>query len=123
MIDQMPLVYEKTSFTDTILVMNQKALGCAIVIGDDTGLIGIITDGDLRRHINDGVNIKFAVDVMTANPKRIVSSKLAGEALAVMNEKSITSLPVVRDDKVIGVIHIHDILRAGVVDGRTRAFF
>lgn len=112
--DQMPLVYEKTSFTDTILIMNQKALGCAVVVGDDLSLIGIITDGDLRRHINDKVAMKFAVDVMTAAPKSISSSKLAGEALAVMNERSITSLPVVEDNKVVGVIHIHDVLRAGV---------
>ncbi|WP_341763708.1 KpsF/GutQ family sugar-phosphate isomerase [Candidatus Tisiphia endosymbiont of Beris chalybata] len=112
--DQLPLVYNKTSFTDTILIMNQKALGCAVVVEKDLQLIGIITDGDLRRHINDRINMKYAGDVMTAHPQHILPDKLAAEALAMMNSKSITSLPVVNEEKVVGIIHIHDLLRAGI---------
>ncbi|WP_375359499.1 SIS domain-containing protein [Candidatus Tisiphia endosymbiont of Neophilaenus lineatus] len=112
--DQLPLVYVDTSFTDTILVMNQKSLGCAIVVDKDLSLVGIITDGDLRRHINDKIDMKYACDVMTSNPKQISPLKLAGEALGIMNSKSITSIPVTENNMVIGIVHIHDLLRAGI---------
>lgn len=112
--EHIPLVYNNTSFTDTILIMNQKALGCAVVVDNDLQLIGIITDGDLRRHINDQINMKYACDVMTANPLYISPAKLAVEALAMMNNKSITSLPVVKEEKVVGIIHMHDLLRVGI---------
>ncbi|WP_375331937.1 SIS domain-containing protein [Candidatus Tisiphia endosymbiont of Temnostethus pusillus] len=112
--DQLPLVYADTSFTDTILVMNQKSLGCAIVVNKDLSLVGIITDGDLRRHINDKIDMKYACDVMTSNPKQISPLKLAGEALGIMNSKSITSIPVTENNMVIGIVHIHDLLRAGI---------
>lgn len=112
--DQLPIVYEKTLFTDTILIMNQKALGCAIVVDKDFQLIGIITDGDLRRHIHDKITMKYASDVMTHNPQQISPLKLAGEALGVMNSKSITNLPVTENNIVVGIIHIHDLLRAGI---------
>lgn len=112
--NELPLVYNKTSFTDTILIMNQKALGCAVVVEKDLQLIGIITDGDLRRHINDRINMKYACDVMTSHPQHISPDKLAAEALAMMNSKSITSLPVVNEEKVVGIINIHDLLRAGI---------
>lgn len=111
--DQVPFVCPNTLFTDTILIMNQKALGCAVVVDEDSHLVGMITDGDLRRHI-DMINMKYAGDVMTHNPTQIAPAKLAVEALAVMNDKSITNLPVVANNKVIGVIHIHDLLRAGI---------
>lgn len=112
--DQLPLVLEDTSFTETILVMNQKSLGCAVVVDQNLHLIGIITDGDLRRHINDKVNMKYARDVMTINPQHISKSKLAGEALGLMNSKAITSIPVTENNIVIGIVHIHDLLRAGI---------
>lgn len=112
--DQLPIVYENTSFADTILIMNQKSLGCAIVVDENFQLIGIITDGDLRRHIHDKIAMKYASDVMTLSPKQISPLKLAGEALGIMNSKSITSIPVTKDNIVIGIIHIHDLLRAGI---------
>jgi arabinose-5-phosphate isomerase len=112
--DQLPIVYENTLFADTILIMNQKSLGCAIVVDENFQLIGIITDGDLRRHIHDKIAMKYASDVMTLSPKQISPLKLAGEALGIMNSKSITSIPVTKDNIVIGIIHIHDLLRAGI---------
>ena len=112
--DQLPLVYEKTSFTDTILIMNQKSLGCAIVTDNNSRLLGIITDGDLRRHIHDKINMKYAGDVMSPNPNQISPLKLAVEALGLMNSKSITSIPVTKDNIVVGIIHIHDLLSAGI---------
>jgi arabinose-5-phosphate isomerase len=77
-------------------------------------LIGIVTDGDLRRHLNDKVNLKYAKDVMTVNPKSILPSQLASEALFIMNSKSITTIPVIENKIVVGIIHIHDLLKAGV---------
>ncbi len=112
--EEVPFVYHTTTFTDTILIMNQKALGCAVVVDQDLHLVGMITDGDLRRHINDKISMKYAQDVMTINPMQISPSKLAAEALAIMNNKSITNLPVVEENIVLGIIHIHDLLRAGI---------
>ncbi len=112
--DQLPLVYPETSFIDTILVMNQKSLGCAIVVDKDSSLVGIITDKDLRRYINDKINTKYAYDVMDSNPIQISSMKLAREALGVMNSKSIISMPVTENNIVIGVVHVHDLLKVGI---------
>ena len=75
---------------------------------------GIITDGDLRCHMSAKLLTKKASDVMTKKPLTISSQALAAEVLAIMNEKRITSLFVVDKDKPIGIIHIHDCLRAGV---------
>lgn len=111
--DQLPIVAPETSFSDTILIMTRKALGCAFVISGNE-LLGIITDGDLRRHINDNLHNKNASDVMSSNPKQIAPDKLANEALFILNSKSITVLPVVESGKLIGAIHLHDLLKAGV---------
>ena len=94
--------------------MNEKCLGCAIVLNKDDGIIGIITDGDLRRHINESLGSKKAKDVMTSNPRTIADNALATEAISIMNQKSITVLPVTRENQLVGVVHIHDILRHGV---------
>jgi arabinose-5-phosphate isomerase len=112
--NQLPLVFEDTSFNDTIIIMTQKRLGCAIVIDKELTLIGIISDGDLSRHINDKSSLKFAKDLMTVNPISISAVQLASEAISIMNINAITVLPVVDDSTVVGVIHIHDILKAGV---------
>ena len=112
--DQLPLVQEDTPFTDTILLMNHKSLGCAIVVDHSRHLMGIITDGDLRRHIHDKMTMKYARDVMTINPQHIDKSKLAGEVLNLMNSLSITSIPVTENHVVVGIVHIHDLLRAGI---------
>lgn len=111
--DQLPVVSPETSFSDTILIMTRKALGCALVVSEDK-LFGIITDGDLRRHINDNLHNKNASDVMSSNPKQISQDKLANEALFILNSKSITILPVTENGKLIGAIHLHDLLKAGV---------
>ena len=76
---------------------------------------GIITDGDLRRHMGNDLMHKTAREIMSANPKSIRPSALASEAVQIMNDSAITNLFVIEDDKVVGVLHIHDCLRAGVV--------
>lgn len=113
--DAMPLVAKYTKMSDTLLTMSQKGLGVVGVTDDQGYLSGIITDGDLRRHMN-GLLDMHAGDVMTADPKTTTPNALAAEAVGVMNEKHITCLFALNDDNTIaGVIKIHDCLRAGVV--------
>ena len=114
--DEMPLVQEETSMQETLLTMSSKMLGCVGIIDKQGHLIGIITDGDLRRCMSTDIMTKTAADVMTKNPKTITPDVLAVEALNVMNNtgKGITQLFVIQEDKPIGIIHIHDCLRAGV---------
>lgn len=97
-----------------LITMTRKGFGATAVVKKDGSLLGIITDGDLRRHMDENIVGQKAQDVMTKNPKSISKNTLAVEALAIMNEKSITSLLVVDQGKFVGFIHIHDILRAGI---------
>ncbi|MBF0326981.1 KpsF/GutQ family sugar-phosphate isomerase [Magnetospirillum moscoviense] len=113
--DAMPLVGLDTPMAETLLVMTTKSLGCAGVVDADGRLAGIVTDGDLRRHMSGQLLTATAGQVMTRNPKTIAPNLLAAEALRVLNEKSITSLFVVQGGRPQGVLHVHDLLRAGVV--------
>ncbi|AFC73053.1 SIS domain-containing protein [Rickettsia montanensis] len=112
--DAIPLVYEDTSFAETIIIMNKKRLGCTLVTDKNQNLVGIITDGDLRRHVNDQIHLKTASSIMTKNPIHISSEIFAKEALNLMKAKNITNIPIVDDNIIIGIIHIHDLLRIGV---------
>jgi arabinose-5-phosphate isomerase len=111
---ELPLVRESDAMQDVLLVMTSKRFGCAGVIGAQGELAGIITDGDLRRHMQPNLLQQAARDIMKQNPLSIRPQALAAEALAIMNEKSITSLFVVDGEKPVGILHIHDCLRAGV---------
>ncbi len=112
--DAIPSVETATPMADTLLVISQKGFGVVAVTGRDGSLAGVITDGDLRRHM-DGLMSKTAGEVMTPNPTTIAPSALAEEAVARMSGK-ITCLFAVDDqNQVAGVLHIHDCLRAGVV--------
>ena len=114
--DEMPLIGEDASMQEALLMMTSKMLGCVGIVDNQGRLQGIITDGDLRRCLEPDVLTKRVSDVMTRNPKTIAPDVLAVEALNTMNNtgKGITQLFVVEDGKPIGVIHIHDCLRAGV---------
>lgn len=108
-----------TSFMDeAIMEMTSKKLGCTLIINSKT-LLGIITDGDLRRFLQEGnrdIKNYLVTGAMTKNPKSIDKDKLAVEALTLMEEHSITVLPVINStNEPIGVIHLHDLIRAGVV--------
>jgi arabinose-5-phosphate isomerase len=113
-----PLVGARSPFRETVLEITGKRLGVTGVVDDDGSLIGVITDGDLRRALQrvDDIRTTVAADIMTRNPKTIAGSALAEEAVAVM-EGQITSLFVLAEDgrKPVGVIHLHDLLKAGVV--------
>jgi len=110
-----PLVPIDTTMADAILAMTAKSFGC-VGITDGTGrLAGIVTDGDLRRHMGDGLLRAGVADVMSRRPKTIRPQALAAEALATMNQSTITSLFVVdAAGKPLGILHIHDCLRAGI---------
>jgi arabinose-5-phosphate isomerase len=110
-----PLIVADAPMSDALLEISQKGFGVVGVTNGDN-LVGVVTDGDLRRHM-DGLLGLTAGQVMTANPKCIHKDALAEEAVAIMNDKKITSLFVVTsEDSVqpVGILHIHDCLRAGV---------
>ena len=113
---EMPLVKESDNMGDVIVKMTSMAFGCAGVINTSNQLIGIITDGDLRRHITVG-NIlqKKAVDIMTKKPITASINSFATEITKTMNERGITSVFIVNNENVpIGILHIHDCLRNGL---------
>lgn len=113
--DAVPLVMADTAMTDAILVMTQKSFGCVGVMDDEGRLAGIVTDGDLRRHMGERLLTSCAGDVMTRHPLTIDADALAQEALARMNGRNITSLFVTDGNgRPVGILHIHDCLRAGV---------
>jgi len=112
--ENMPVVKETDPMSKTLLVITEKSLGCAGVVDADGKLVGIITDGDLRRHMKDNIVAMKACEVMTENPLKIRQNALALEALALMNEKKVTNLFVLEKGRPAGIIHIHDVLRAGV---------
>lgn len=114
--DALPLVSETTPMADALIEISQKGFGVAGVAAADGSLAGIITDGDLRRHM-DGLLDKTAAEVMTTGPATIAPGAMAQEAVAVMNQRKITCLFVVDPDngqKAEGLLHIHDCLRAGL---------
>jgi len=114
--ESLPLGTPQTFMSDILLTMTAKGFGCVGITDEDNRLVGVITDGDLRRHMVPNLLNLQANQVMTENPKTVAPSMLMGEALAFMNEKRITSLFVVDERKaVLGIIHIHDFLRTGVV--------
>lgn len=115
--DAVPLVSAQTPMGDTLLVISQKGFGVVGVTDTENRLIGIVTDGDLRRHMT-GLLEHTAGEVMTARPTTVAPDALAEEAVALMNTKKITCLFAVdptSDGAVAGFLHIHDCLRAGVV--------
>lgn len=105
--DQMPLVDQHTSMHDTVLEMSAKRLGVVGVTNESGDLVGVITDGDLRRHIEQGLDHPASA-FMTASPKTIAPDALVDEALTLFEEHRITTLFVVEGSKPLGVLHIHD---------------
>ncbi|MBO6784428.1 MAG: KpsF/GutQ family sugar-phosphate isomerase [Alphaproteobacteria bacterium] len=113
--DALPLVAPDDKVADALLVMTAKGFGCAGVVDSAGDLVGVITDGDLRRHMSDTLPSLTCGDIMTGNPKTIRVQALASEALGQMNASQITSLFVARGNAPVGILHIHDCLRAGLV--------
>ncbi len=115
--DRMPVVSDTQSFTDVINTISEYKLGMAMIVATDGRLVGVLTDGDIRRTIikypnSSDLRVK---DVMTVNPKNITEDAYAASALNLMEKFSITALAVVDSmGAPVGVIHVHDLLRAGV---------
>jgi len=112
--DRLPLAAADAVMTEAIVVMTEKALGCLGVVDDNGFLKGIITDGDLRRHMGDGLLSRRVQEIMTPAPKTVSPDLLASAALEMINSSKITTLFVVENGRPVGIIHIHDLLRAGV---------
>jgi arabinose-5-phosphate isomerase len=111
-----PLVLKDQKMSEVLFEMTSKHLGCAGVIDSAKTLIGIITDGDLRRHISNDFLDQSAEEVMTKNPLTTKSETLVAEAIAIMNKKLITNLLVLDEQRqVVGILHLHDCLRSGVI--------
>lgn len=109
-----PIVYCNTLMSDVILEISSKGFGCTAVLDNNDKLVGIITDGDLRRHMQPNLLMFTAAEIMTANPRIISKECFAGEALSIMETNKITSIFIANDKSINGIIHIHDLLRIGV---------
>lgn len=120
---ELPLVSRDAVMSDVLLEMTSKRFGCVGVTNEAGGLLGVITDGDLRRHMQGDLLKRRAHEVMTGKPRLVRSGALGGEALRLMNQHAVpvTFLFVIEDDAVgaatpapVGIVHVHDCLRAGV---------
>jgi len=110
----MPLVKLGTKMSDAVVVMTGKGFGCVGVIDAQGLLAGIITDGDLRRNMRSDLLSAEVDTVMTRNPKTVRPDQLASEALEILNSSKITALIVAEGKRPVGILHLHDLLRAGV---------
>jgi arabinose-5-phosphate isomerase len=112
--EDMPLVTEETPLSDAIFEMSSKRYGMTGVIDEDGRLTGILTDGDLRRAFSSGFTDRPVRDLMTRHPRVTTPDTLASQLLAEMNARSITGVFAVENERPVGAIHLHEILRAGV---------
>ncbi len=116
--DNIPQVHENSTLRDALLEMTEKGLGMTAIVNDQQKILGIYTDGDLRRTLDKNIDVHTAAikDVMTANCKTIQQHLLAAEALTKMQQNKINAMLVVDDNnRLIGALNMHDLLRAGVV--------
>jgi len=115
--DEIPIVYQTDKLASGLIEMSEKALGMTAVLNNDNELVGIFTDGDLRRTLENKVDIQntYMKEVMSKDPYIMGAETLAYNAVAIIQEMKITSLLIVKDKKVIGALNIHDLFRAGVM--------
>ena len=109
-----PLIGPDAPMSEAVVEMSAKSFGCVGIVGAGGRLEGIITDGDLRRHMAADLLTRRAAAVMTPEPQTIAPERLAGEALFVLTTRKITALFVVEDGRPVGILHSHDCLRAGL---------
>jgi arabinose-5-phosphate isomerase len=115
--NELPIVSPDTLLKDVILEISSKRLGCTAVVDEKKNLLGIITDGDLRRMLQKDSNLNSitAKNIMTRTPKKIGKDEFAVAALHMMQENNITQLVVMNDQQIAGFIHLHDLLKEGIV--------
>jgi arabinose-5-phosphate isomerase len=109
-----PLKPLGTRMSEALVEMTSKGFGCVGIVDVRGAVVGIVTDGDLRRHMGSDLMTALVDDVMTKNPKTIRGTLLASEALELLNASKITALIVTEANKPVGIVHMHDLLRAGV---------
>jgi len=109
-----PLIAQGALMSEAIVEMSAKGFGCVAVTDAEGKLAGVITDGDLRRHMRVDLLQVPVEKIMTASPKTVRPDQLAGEALQLLNASKITALIVVDMERPVGIVHFHDLLRAGV---------
>jgi len=109
-----PLIKRGAPMSEAIVEMSAKGFGCVAVIDDSGKLAGVITDGDLRRHMRADLMQAPVDEIMTASPKVVRPDQLVSEALQLLNSSKITALVVVEAGRPVGIVHFHDLLRAGV---------
>ena len=112
--EDLPLVSTDALMAEALIVMTAKRLGCVGATDPQGALAGIVTDGDLRRHMEAGLLQRPVCDIMTRDPVTVHAGALGAEAVHLMNEHQITSLFVIEARQPVGVVHIHDCLRAGL---------
>ena len=112
--DAVPTVQTGAMMSEAIMIMTQKSFGCVGILDAQGKLTGIITDGDLRRHMRPDLLEQKVETVMTPKPITVRADQLASEVLEIMNSSKITALFVVEGQKTVGIVHLHDLLRAGV---------
>jgi len=115
--NEIPIVYETDKLASGLIEMSEKALGMTAVLNDNNELVGIFTDGDLRRTLENKIDIQstYMKEVMKKDPYIMNEDTLAYNAVATIQEMKITSLLIVKDKRVIGALNIHDLFRAGVM--------
>jgi arabinose-5-phosphate isomerase len=111
---EMPLVHEDALMSEVLIEMAARRYGCVGVTGPDGRLVGIVTDGDLRRHMGPAILATPVHRVMTRDPITLEPHKLAHAALELMNRRLITAVFAVADGRPVGILHVHDLLRAGI---------
>ena len=112
--DAVPLKPLGTKMSEALVEMTSKGFGCVGIVDRGGHIVGIVTDGDLRRHMRPDLMTASVDDIMTRNPKTIGGDLLASEALEILNSSKITALIVTDAQKPVGIVHLHDLLRAGV---------
>ena len=115
--DNNAIILQSDSLKNAIIELSKKGLGIVTVTNEREELMGVITDGDLRRKLEQEINIYElnVEDIMTKKPKSIESGRLAIDALEIMKKSGVSCMPVIRDNKVVGIIRIHDIVNYGIV--------
>jgi len=114
--DEIPIATKDCSMTEALITMTSKSFGCLGIVDDGGCLIGLLTDGDLRRHMGVELFSAQTGDIMSKNPKSVQPSILASAALEIMHFHRITALFVVDDDnRPMGIVHVHDFIRSGVI--------
>jgi len=112
--ERVPLVVLGTPMIEAVATMSAKGFGCVGVTDAAGQLVGVVTDGDLRRNLTRDIKALSVDDVMTRSPRTVPPETLCGTAMAILNERAITTLLITRDDRPVGIVHMHDLLRIGV---------